>query len=68
MIRIVIHNEWPILQNIHIKLKKLLNDWSLVTQQNNKNGSSVLLARAQTTQLQLDIAQCLVEQAWSSEV
>jgi triphosphatase len=56
------------LENIHIKLKKLLNDWSLVTQQNNKHGSSVLLARAQTTQLQLDIAQCLVEQAWSSEV
>jgi triphosphatase len=51
---------------IHVKLKTLVDDWMLVTQQNDKSSVHNLLVRAQTTQLQLDIVQCLVEQPWSS--
>jgi triphosphatase len=40
----------------------------LVTHQNEKNSIYNLLVRAQTTQLQLDIVQCLVEKPWSSNV
>ena len=62
------HFPCPPLDNIHKKLKVLLNEWSLVAQQNNRNAISRLLARAKTTQLQLDIVQCLVEQPWFSDV
>jgi triphosphatase len=58
----------PCLDRIHIKLEDLVNDWSLVTQQNNKNAICNLLSRASTTQLQLDIVQLLVEQPWSPKV
>ena len=56
------------LGDIHMKLNTLLNEWSLVAQNNDKNAVNSLLVKAQTTQLQLDIVQCLVEQAWSSKV
>ena len=58
----------PCLDSIHIKLQDLVNDWSLVSQQINKNDMCSLLTRASTTQLQLDIVQSLVEQPWSSKV
>jgi triphosphatase len=51
---------------IQLNLKTLVDDWNLVMQQNDKNSIYNLLVRAQTTQLQLDIVQCLVEQPWSS--
>jgi triphosphatase len=54
------------LDSIQIELKILLTDWSSVALQYDKNAAGNLLTRAQTTQLQLDIAQCLVEQPWSS--
>jgi triphosphatase len=53
---------------IHMDLKNLLNDWSLVTQPNDKNMANDLLVKAQTTQLQLNIVQCLVEQPWCSDI
>tara|TARA_R110002153_G_scaffold32008_3_gene97046 strand:+ start:10944 stop:11972 length:1029 start_codon:yes stop_codon:yes gene_type:complete len=61
------HFPCPPLKRIHIQLKTLVNDWSLVTQQNNKDAVCELLNQAQTTQLQLDIVQCLVERPWFSE-
>jgi triphosphatase len=62
------HFPCPVLVDIHNKLKILLNDWSLVIQQNIESSANSLLARAQTTQLQLDIVQCLVEKPWYSDV
>ena len=56
------------LEQIHIQLKNLDNDWCSVMPQNDEDGTYNLLVKAQTTQLQLDIVQCLVEQPWSSEV
>jgi triphosphatase len=61
------HFPCPPLKRIHIQLRSLANEWSLVTQQNNKDAVSQLLKQAQTTQLQLDIVQCLVERPWSSD-
>jgi triphosphatase len=58
----------PPMKLIHLKLKTLVDDWSLVTHQNEKNSIYNLLVTAQTTQLQLDIVQCLVEKPWSSNV
>jgi triphosphatase len=57
-----------LLEYIHMELKTLVNDWCLITQLNDKNATYNLLTKAQTTQLQLDIVQCLVEQPWSSKV
>ena len=62
------HFPCPPLTHIHMQLKTLANEWSKVTENNDKNAANSLLARAQTTQLQLDIVQCLVEQSWSSNV
>lgn len=56
------------LDSIHVELKKLCSDWALILQQNSKNDTCSLLTRAPTTQLQLDIVQCLVEQPWSCKV
>jgi triphosphatase len=56
------------LEYIHMQLKTLDNDWCSVTPQNDKAEVYNLLVKAQTTQLQLDIVQCLVDQPWSSEV
>jgi triphosphatase len=56
------------LKLIHMKLKTLVDDWFLVTQQNDKNAIHDVLVRSQTTQLQLDIVQCLVERPWSSNI
>jgi triphosphatase len=56
------------LDYIHLNLKKMFNDWDLISQQNNKNGALSLLTRASTTQLQLDIVQCIVEQPWSKKI
>jgi triphosphatase len=58
----------PCLDRIHVKLEHLHRDWSWIVQQNNKNDTHRLLTHADTTQLQLDIVQCLVEQPWYSEV
>jgi triphosphatase len=58
----------PILDSIAIKLKSLVDDWYLVTQKSDKNSIINLLVRAQTTQWQLDIVQCLVERPWSSDI
>ena len=55
------------LERLHIKLKTLADDWSAVLLQDNQPAAAELLAHAQTTQLQLDIVQCLVEQPWSTE-
>ena len=57
-----------LLEHIHMELNTLVNDWCLITQLNNKDATYNLLIKAQTTQLQLDIVQCLVEQPWSSKV
>jgi len=62
------HYSYPPVNLIHVKLKTLVDDWTLVMQQNDKNSIYNLLVRAQTTQLQLDIVQCLVEQPWSSNL
>jgi triphosphatase len=51
-----------------MRLKALNDDWSLVTQQMDKNSLDSLLVKAQTTQLQLDIVQCLVEQPWPADI
>jgi triphosphatase len=51
-----------------MQLKILDNDWCAVTPQNGEADVYNLLVKAQTTQLQLDIVQCLVEQPWSSEL
>jgi triphosphatase len=56
------------LEYIHMQLKILDNDWCAVTPQNGEADVYNLLVKAQTTQLQLDIVQCLVEQPWSSEL
>jgi triphosphatase len=56
------------LDSIHTKLAHLAREWSLVLKKNNKNEACNLLTHAQTTQLQLDIVQCLVEQPWSPKV
>ena len=55
------------LNRIHTELTILVNDWSLITPPNNNQAAGVLLGRAHTTQLQLDITQCLVEQPWSAD-
>jgi len=60
------HFPCPPIELIHMKLKTLVDEWSWVTQQNDENSIYNLLVKAQTTQLQLDIVQCLVEQPWSS--
>jgi triphosphatase len=54
-----------LLNSIRIKLQVLLDDWSVVSQQNDHNSIIDLLVSAQTTQIQLDLVQCLVEQSWS---
>jgi triphosphatase len=51
-----------------MELNSFVNDWCSVTQLNDENAIYILLVKAQTTQLQLDIVQCLVEQPWSSKV
>ncbi|MFQ3190301.1 MAG: triphosphatase [Paraglaciecola sp.] len=56
------------LDSVHLRLKVLNDDWSLVTQQSDTHTIHNLLVSAQTTQLQLDIVQCLVEQPWSSDI
>jgi triphosphatase len=58
----------PTLDCIGIKLRSLVDDWYLVTQKSDKNSIINLLVRAQTTQLQLDIVQFLVERPWSSDI
>jgi triphosphatase len=68
---IVVFNDYfpsPTLDSIGIKLKNLVDDWYLVIQKNDKNSIINLLVRAQTTQWQLDIVQCLVERPWSSGI
>jgi triphosphatase len=62
------HFPCPSLDRIHIELKLLANEWSLIAQHDDSHAANSLLASAQTTQLQLDIVQCLVEQSWSSKV
>jgi triphosphatase len=62
------HFPCSLLDIISIELKTLANDWSLVAQQHDESAASIILARARTTQLQLDIAQCLLERSWSSGV
>jgi triphosphatase len=62
------HFPCPPLDSVNIRLKALNDDWSLVTQQIDKNSLHSLLVKAQTTQLQLDIVQCLVEQPWSADI
>ena len=62
------HFPCPPLDSIHRQLKTLVHEWCLVTQQDNNSAADSLLVCAQTTQLQLDIVQCLVEQSWFSEV
>jgi triphosphatase len=62
------HFPCPPLDSINMRLKALNDDWSLVTQQIDKNSLHSLLVKAQTTQLQLDIVQCLVEQPWSADI
>jgi triphosphatase len=52
------------LDGIHIKLAGLVSEWSLISQKNNENDSHAFLTQASTTQLQLDVVQCLVEQPW----
>jgi len=56
------------LGHMHIELKTLMQNWSLITQQDDKNNAMNLLAQAQTTQLQLDMVQCLVEKPWSFKI
>jgi triphosphatase len=58
----------PSFEHIHMELNSFVNDWCSVTQLNDENATYILLVKAQTTQLQLDIVQCLVEQPWSSKV
>jgi triphosphatase len=58
----------PSFEHIHMELNSFVNDWCSVTQLNDENAIYILLVKAQTTQLQLDIVQCLVEQHWSSKV
>jgi triphosphatase len=58
----------PSFEHIHMELNTFVNDWCSVTQLNDENATYILLVKAQTTQLQLDIVQCLVEQPWSSKV
>jgi triphosphatase len=58
----------PSFEHIHMELNSFVNDWCSVTQLNDENAIYILLVKAQTTQLQLDIVQCLVEQPWSSKV
>jgi triphosphatase len=62
------HFPCPPLDSVHMRLKALNANWSLVTQQIDKNSLYSLLVKAQTTQLQLDIVQCLVEQPWSADI
>jgi triphosphatase len=62
------HFPCPPLDSMHMRLEALLDDWSLVTQQSDKHSIHNLLVRAQTTQLQLDIVECLVEQPWTSHI
>lgn len=62
------HFPCPPLDSIYKQLKTLVDDWYLVTQKSDKNFINDLLVKAQTTQLQLDIVQCLVEQPWSSDI
>lgn len=62
------HFPCPPVNLIHVKLKTLVDDWALVMQQNDKNSIYNLLVKAQTTQLQLDLVQYLVEQPWSSNL
>jgi triphosphatase len=58
----------PSFEHIHMELNTFVNDWCSVMQLNDENATYILLVKAQTTQLQLDIVQCLVEQPWSSKV
>ncbi|AGH47047.1 CYTH domain-containing protein [Paraglaciecola psychrophila] len=62
------HFPCPPLDSVHMRLKDLNANWSLVTQQTDKDSLYNLLVKAQTTQLQLDIVQCLVEQPWSTDI
>ncbi|MEP1448287.1 MAG: CYTH domain-containing protein [Paraglaciecola sp.] len=56
------------LDTILSKVRKLRDDWLLGIQQKNKVAANNILTNAQTTQLQLDIVQYLVEQPWVSTV
>ena len=58
----------PSFEHIHMELNTFVNDWCSVMQLNDENATYILLVKAQTTQLQLDIVQFLVEQPWSSKV
>jgi triphosphatase len=58
----------PSFEHIQMELNNFVNEWCSVTQRNDENATYILLVKAQTTQLQLDIVQCLVEQPWSSKV
>ena len=58
----------PTLNSIGMKLKDLVDDWYLASHKSDKNAIINLLVRAQTTQWQLDIVQCLVERPWSSDI
>jgi triphosphatase len=62
------HFPCPLSDSINIRLKALNDNCSLVIQQMDKGTLHSLLVKAQTTQLQLDIAQCLVEQPWSADI
>lgn len=62
------HFPYSSFDNIQIQLKTLVNEWSLVVEHNNESAANSLLVCTQTTQLQLDIVQCLVERSWVSKV
>jgi triphosphatase len=62
------HFPCPPLSSVHMRLGVLLDDLSLATQQSDQHSIHNLLVRTQTTQLQLDIVQCLVEQPWISNI
>jgi triphosphatase len=62
------HFPCPQLDSVNIRLKAFNDNCSLVIQQMDKNSLHSLLVKAPTTQLQLDIVQCLVEQPWSADI
>lgn len=65
--RFSLHFPCPPIDNIHMRLKALVSDWTVVAQQKDENAARSLLTLAATTQLQLDIVQCLVEKPWCAE-
>lgn len=68
LIKFIQHFPCEHLDTILTKVKKLYSDWLLVMQRKNKDATNKILTDAQTTQLQLDIVQYLVEQPWASKV